>query len=162
MQLHDIKTLFTDDRAVSPVIGVILMVAITVILAAVIGTFVLGLGDDLQNDQPTASFNMDFDANGSAPDSVTIGHGGGDVISSSDQVTVAVTNGKYLNNSTSLTEEDEEPFDWNGEIGAGDSETLYVYNSSDSQTTWNGETVTVNWRSANGDSSATLASQTAP
>jgi flagellin-like protein len=33
-----------DDRAVSPVIGVILMVAITVILAAVIGTFVLNLG----------------------------------------------------------------------------------------------------------------------
>ncbi|MFC6795396.1 type IV pilin [Halobaculum halobium] len=31
-----------DDRAVSPVIGVILMVAITVILAAVIGSFVLG------------------------------------------------------------------------------------------------------------------------
>jgi flagellin-like protein len=36
------------DRAVSPVIGVILMVAITVILAAVIGTFVLGLGDNIQ------------------------------------------------------------------------------------------------------------------
>ncbi|WP_338071862.1 type IV pilin N-terminal domain-containing protein [Halorutilus salinus] len=34
-----------DDSAVSPVIGVILMVAITVILAAVIGTFVLGLGE---------------------------------------------------------------------------------------------------------------------
>src|SRR6056297_2936084 len=34
-----------DDRAVSPVIGVILMVAITVILAAVIASFVLGLGD---------------------------------------------------------------------------------------------------------------------
>jgi flagellin-like protein len=31
-----------DERAVSPVIGVILMAAITVILAAVIGTFVLG------------------------------------------------------------------------------------------------------------------------
>lgn len=36
------------DRAVSPVIGVILMVAITVILAAVIGTFVIGLGDNIQ------------------------------------------------------------------------------------------------------------------
>jgi flagellin-like protein len=36
------------DRAVSPVIGVILMVAITVILAAVIWTFVLGLGDNIQ------------------------------------------------------------------------------------------------------------------
>lgn len=34
-----------NDRAVSPVIGVILMVAITVILAAVIASFVLGLGD---------------------------------------------------------------------------------------------------------------------
>jgi len=33
----------SDDRGVSPVIGVILMVAITVILAAVIGTFVLNL-----------------------------------------------------------------------------------------------------------------------
>lgn len=34
-------------EAVSPVIGVILMVAITVILAAVIGTFVLGLGENV-------------------------------------------------------------------------------------------------------------------
>jgi archaeal type IV pilus assembly protein PilA len=38
------------DRGVSPVIGVILMVAITVILAAVIGAFVLGLGDGLNQD----------------------------------------------------------------------------------------------------------------
>ena len=44
----NIKSAFQDsERAVSPVIGVILMVAITVILAAVIGTFVLGLGDQL-------------------------------------------------------------------------------------------------------------------
>ncbi|MDX1747991.1 MAG: type IV pilin N-terminal domain-containing protein, partial [Halobacteriales archaeon] len=42
----NIKQLFTDDDAVSPVIGVILMVAITVILAAVIGAFVLGIGDN--------------------------------------------------------------------------------------------------------------------
>jgi len=38
------KTLKNDKRAVSPVIGVILMVAITVILAAVIGAFVFGMG----------------------------------------------------------------------------------------------------------------------
>ncbi|TSD08581.1 type IV pilin, partial [Haloglomus irregulare] len=44
MQLTNI---LGDDEAVSPVIGVILMVAITVILAAVIGTFVLGLGDQV-------------------------------------------------------------------------------------------------------------------
>ena len=49
----------TDDRAVSPVIGVILMVAITVILAAVIGTFVLGLGDQLGDTAPQASFTVE-------------------------------------------------------------------------------------------------------
>ena len=47
----------SDDRAVSPVIGVILMVAITVILAAVIGTFVLGLGDQIGDSAPQASFS---------------------------------------------------------------------------------------------------------
>jgi flagellin-like protein len=50
----------TDDSAVSPVIGVILMVAITVILAAVIGTFVLGLGDNVQ-ETPTAAIESDQD-----------------------------------------------------------------------------------------------------
>ena len=49
-----------NDRAVSPVIGVILMVAITVILAAVIGTFVLGLGDSVQqNAQAGVSFTQE-------------------------------------------------------------------------------------------------------
>jgi flagellin-like protein len=53
-----LNTLRSDDSAVSPVIGVILMVAITVILAAVIGTFVLNLGDDVQaNPQAGVSFS---------------------------------------------------------------------------------------------------------
>jgi flagellin-like protein len=52
------KQLLTDDEAVSPVIGVILMVAITVILAAVIGTFVLNLGDDVEAN-PTAGVSVD-------------------------------------------------------------------------------------------------------
>jgi flagellin-like protein len=57
-----------DSRAVSPVIGVILMVAITVILAAVIGTFVLGLGDSVQtNVQAGATVSAD-----SANDRITV------------------------------------------------------------------------------------------
>ncbi len=48
-----------DDRGVSPVIGVILMVAITVILAAVIASFVLGFGDDVtQNVQAGADISQ--------------------------------------------------------------------------------------------------------
>ena len=62
-----------DDRAVSPVIGVILMVAITVILAAVIGTFVLGLGDSLGDTAPQASFQCSGD---------DLVHSGGDSLNS--------------------------------------------------------------------------------
>jgi flagellin-like protein len=47
-----------DDSAVSPVIGVILMVAITVILAAVIGTFVLGVGN-AQNEPANAGVSVE-------------------------------------------------------------------------------------------------------
>ncbi len=40
----DLKKLLNDNKAVSPVIGVILMVAITVILAQAIGISVFGQG----------------------------------------------------------------------------------------------------------------------
>ena len=43
------RHLIKEEEAVSPVIGVILMVAITVILAAVIGAFVFGMGGSLQS-----------------------------------------------------------------------------------------------------------------
>jgi flagellin-like protein len=56
-----LKKLFKQDDAVSPVIGVILMVAITVILAAVIATFVLGLGEQVSETAPQASFSFDLD-----------------------------------------------------------------------------------------------------
>jgi archaeal flagellin N-terminal-like domain len=72
----ELKTLLTEDRAVSPVIGVILMVAITVILAAVIGTFVLGLGQNVQS-TPNASFDFDFNTTNT---SVNVTHTGGDTI----------------------------------------------------------------------------------
>jgi len=56
--LNKLKTFELDDQAVSPVVGVILMVAITVILAAVIGTFVLDLGGQVkQNAQAGVSFD---------------------------------------------------------------------------------------------------------
>lgn len=50
-----------DERAVSPVIGVILMVAITVILAAVIAAFVLDLG---QSQSASAAAGVSFEESG--------------------------------------------------------------------------------------------------
>ncbi len=85
----EFKELLNDDRAVSPVIGVILMVAITVILAAVIGTFVLGLGDQVQSTTPQASFG--FDQGTESPGSgipevkeLTVTHETGDTLSESN------------------------------------------------------------------------------
>jgi flagellin-like protein len=49
----------SQDRAVSPVIAVILMVAITVILSAVIGTYVLGISDSLNDSPPNAAFSAE-------------------------------------------------------------------------------------------------------
>ena len=69
-----------DDRAVSPVIGVILMVAITVILAAVIGTFVLGLGDQVDDTTPNTQLAFDVDVDDDELDGVSIEHRGGDRI----------------------------------------------------------------------------------
>lgn len=52
-----------DERAVSPVIGVILMVAITVILAAVIAAFVLDLGGSVSEEaQAGVSIEIDQEA----------------------------------------------------------------------------------------------------
>ena len=85
--------LFTEERAVSPVIGVILMVAITVILAAVIGTFVLGIapGDD---PAPNAQLSvMESDTN----ESIDLQHNGGSEIELED-LTILVE-GDLGNNS---------------------------------------------------------------
>lgn len=45
----------TEDKGISPVIGVILMVAITVTLAAVLGLFLTDLGDNLSSSSATDS-----------------------------------------------------------------------------------------------------------
>ncbi|WP_338728126.1 type IV pilin N-terminal domain-containing protein [Haladaptatus sp. DJG-WS-42] len=76
-----LKQLFTEEDAVSPVIGVILMVAITVILAAVIGTFVLNLGDQVGDAAPQAKFSFDYTE---STDTLVITHESGDRVKATD------------------------------------------------------------------------------
>jgi len=66
-----------NEKAVSPVIGVILMVAITVILAAVIAAFVFGIGGT-QTKTPVAS--LQIKSASSTTNNITISHSGGDAI----------------------------------------------------------------------------------
>jgi flagellin-like protein len=49
------RNLRKDERAVTPVIGVILMVAITVIMAAIIGAFVYGYGGSMVKTKDVAA-----------------------------------------------------------------------------------------------------------
>jgi flagellin-like protein len=80
-----LKKLLTDDEGVSPVIGVILMVAITVILAAVIAAFVLGIGD---TEDPAPSASLNYAADESGPD-IDLEHESGDSFAVDDaQVTL--------------------------------------------------------------------------
>jgi flagellin-like protein len=89
-----LKNIFANEDAVSPVIGVILMVAITVILAAVIGAFVLGIGGS-QEQTPQASWEWENDTSYTTSDAtkcidtsetfqVAVTHQGGDQIDSSN------------------------------------------------------------------------------
>jgi len=76
---QQIKAMLSENRGVSPVIGVILMVAITVILAAVIGTFVLGLGDSLEQ-APQAQLDAEVTEDSSGNEQLEISHNGGDAL----------------------------------------------------------------------------------
>lgn len=60
----DTNRFFEDRRAVTPVIGIILVVAITVILAAVIGTFVIDTGNERTTTAPQVSFEFNYDDGG--------------------------------------------------------------------------------------------------
>jgi flagellin-like protein len=51
-----------DDSAVSPVIGVILMVALTVILAAIIAAYVFGMADEISSTKVIAATVQQPDA----------------------------------------------------------------------------------------------------
>jgi len=87
----DLRGLVREDDAVSSVLGVVLMVAVTIVLAAIIGTYVLGIGSDLTDSSPSASFEISGAANG-GNGSVLVLHGGGDDVRSENvEVTVDST-----------------------------------------------------------------------
>ena len=136
----NLKDLFTEERAVSPVIGVILMVAITVILAAVIGAFVLGLGDQVSETAPSAQISFEYD---SGAGEVTLTHEGGPSFSS-DAVRLTGPN------------TNDELEDWgNGQVSAGNSVDADI---SDEET---GNTLRVVWEGSSGSSSV-IARSTVP
>jgi len=146
-----LRELLADEEAVSPVIGVILMVAITVILAAVIGTFVLGLGDQVSNTAPQASFTFDFDDSTSASCSdlsgagaLTVTHDGGDLIDPA-QITIS--------------SDDSDSTTWDSCDGSVTDVTAGDNIEVDSDST---ETIRIVWEASGGGDTSTIGKWTGP
>jgi flagellin-like protein len=149
----NIKNLISDEDAVSPVIGVILMVAITVILAAVIGTFVLGLGGSTAS-APQAQFTFQNDtspsatvpgacsitsASGSGVGFLNATHDGGDSIPAS---TLSWSAGGGSHEVTACFPDD-------ADVTAGDSFGTQAVG---------GQTARIIWNAPNSDTTNTIAS----
>ncbi|QLH84342.1 type IV pilin [Halosimplex pelagicum] len=175
----NLKRLLDDDDAVSPVIGVILMVAITVILAAVIASFVLGLGNQAQQGAPTATIGFDYEQidenSGTNYGALAISHDGGDSVSNEElYVRGSGFNGTDIHGS-SVGGTDLETYvrnnggpqihhtsagTWNGTASGDDSAVVSgdranVYVSSDYE-------ISVVYQSQEGDTSSTLNEQEGP
>lgn len=121
-----------------------LVALLLVLLAAVVGTFVLGLGDSVEQSVPRASFSYAFESGGP----VIITHRGGDSIRAGELVVVYTSGGETRIENWP----DRDGDDW---IRAGDSYTTRA--SPDS-----GTEVRVVWERLDGSESATLGVSTAP
>ena len=140
----NLKEIFVrDDRAVSPVIGVILMVAITVILAAVIASMTLGLGDSAQT-APQAKFTFQQSSS-----TVTVSHQSGATI---DAARLSWTvDGSNATAATGFT----------GDVQAGTSATFGVVASGpNASEVTSGQKINLVWTSEDGGTSSTLATYT--
>ena len=145
-----LKKLLSEDDAVSPVIGVILMVAITVILAAVIASFVLGLGDTADEVQPNSSISLDnVEGDGSTYNDVTVTLTDGDTLNADEIVFRGdVGNGNFLDDESEFGSDDQ----WN--VGQSIDLTDSDIDAVDDED----GTLNIVWEESGGDNSATLAS----
>ena len=133
------------DRAVSPVIGVILMVGITVVLAAVTGAFVLDMTNSAGETSPRASLSVSADST----EGITIEHTGGDGLNSSETRLIVEASGTTTFDATggdvlsvgeeatiTLTEPGDDTVAW------GTNSTTYT-NSGGADTPSPGDRVTI-------------------
>lgn len=130
----------SGNRAQSEVIGVILMTAIAVVLAAVIGQFIFGINIIQSPDQsvgPQISFDTTVEGSN---DDLTIRHQSGDRVDT-DKISIVGSDGFSKSTFSSID---------GGEWTASESITLDGTNLN------SGETIRIIWESSTTDDSAVL------
>lgn len=176
-----------DTRAASSVIGVVILVALTVILAATASAYVLNTSDSINQPPPTASFEFEYTQEGDTAsylpsdpdrgsDNLTVIFVSGETIQA-DQINVTVTGAKEVDQSGNIigTDLTFEPnyagggklFGTSGEISAGESYTIsdvdFISNDGSGnlgnlrKLDLSEATVRVYWISETGENSAVIA-----
>jgi flagellin-like protein len=80
--MEDLKMLKMDKRGVSPVVGTILLIAITVALAAIVATLVSGLGG--RGAPPSVMLTVTAKGDNTGGVTLSISHNGGDDLNVTD------------------------------------------------------------------------------
>lgn len=157
--------LLADDRAVAPVIGVILVVAVAVLLATVVGVFAFGIGEQTTPEVPSVVVAFEYDADAAAgaedswgrtkddaSDAYDDGEVDGLLTATHDHGFRVPVERLELVGASGL--DDGAFVDDDGDAFGGDG----YYDSGDELRVWvaAGDTVTVVWRSPEGTKSAAL------
>lgn len=148
--MHD-SPFLADDRALPPVVGVILMVGITVILAATVTAFVFGFSGLLQA-PPQAAFGFDYESGGIAGCDLSDG-------SSDGVLTISHESGNDIDSARVTIQTGSGEESWTDCDGSGDvidSASQVRVRVDDDQT------VRVVWTSADGERSSILSTWTGP
>lgn len=150
-----------DDAAVSEVVGVVLMVAITVLLASTAAVFFLEFGNESgPTTPPTAAFDVDYSSGSS--DVVTFTHQSGDNLEASELTLV-------IEDANVSGRHDVQPIVTQPELSAGSS--IEVSKSSLNETSsvtisddidFSEATITLVWEAPDSTKSTTLAEWSGP
>jgi len=134
-----------DEDAVSPVVGMVILVALVVVLGGVSAAFFLGIGQENQPDPPQASFSYDLADQGIGCDVVTVSHDAGETIDAENLV-VSVADRTKRATDVGVT----------GEVEGGTTFTLPT--GVDRFPCFsNGSTLRIYWESPDGDERHPLA-----
>lgn len=142
-------------RGVAPVLGVVMMVAIAVSLAAVVAMSAFGVADEVADVGPSTSFEYEYDwdnRNWETGDTITITHASGDEIQA-EKLTIEIEGAPPLDGTDAFDGET---------VDAGSSATITHGFGEDSGGTWTGgETIRLVWHGDAGQTTV-ISSRTIP
>jgi flagellin-like protein len=110
-----------DDRAVSPLVAIVLIIAVTLMLVALVGSSLTSFGENATDAAPQASLSVTLSV---SADEVTISHDGGDdLLAQTTRVTITIDGSESswseVDGRDKLTVGDTVTFDFSGTSDTG-------------------------------------------